>query len=154
MKRDTAALFAGPVRAATFLIAEGPGSTEAMLGIGPARGVTPGFFDELSPQELEVYRSRFCRLITDANRARSLPAPTCGTITRDSVRQRSALVVEYDLQGPSGDAHVFAIQVPTTEGIVTLTLVSGPSALQDNLPLFRRIWRSLVVPDTVSWMPR
>ena len=58
MKLDTSS-----VRAATLLIADGPGQAEAILGIGPAPGVTSRYFVGLSSIQLEAYRNRYCERV-------------------------------------------------------------------------------------------
>jgi hypothetical protein len=91
-----------------------------------------------------------CRLITEAQRLQSLPPPRCGELTRDSVNGRAALVMQYDREGRTGPVHVYTIQVPTTDALVNLTLMSRVDAAKTNEPLFQRIWRSLSVPDTLG----
>jgi hypothetical protein len=145
MKLDTALLSS----AATILVADRPGQAEAILGTGPAPGVTSLYFGRLTRLQLEAYRNRFCERVSEAARAQSRPAPTCGALVRDSVNQRDALLMRYDLAEPEGDEHAFAIQVATSNAVVTLSLISRGDRLQDDIPFFRRIWRSLVVPDTL-----
>jgi hypothetical protein len=147
MKLDTAVL------SATLLVADGPGQAEALLSFGPAPGITSQYFGRLSPPQLEAYRKRFCDWISVAVQAQSRPAPTCGALVRDSVKQRDAVLIQYGLAEPEGDEHAFAIHVATSNAVVTLSLISRGDRLQDDTPIFRRIWRSLVVPDTLSGFP-
>ena len=150
MKLDTSS-----VRAAALLIADGPGQAEAILGIGRAPGVTSHYFAGLSSNQLEAYRDKYCKRVSELVRAqsKSLPAPTCGALVRDSIKQRDALVIRTDLAEPAGDEHAFYIQVATSDAVVTLTLISRRGSPHVDIPLFRRIWRSLVVPDTLSGLP-
>ncbi len=149
MNPEWAPLLVDRSRASMILVADGPAWTTATLGIGPAPGVTPGYFATLSPHQLNAYRTALCQLLTDAQRVQHLPAPTCGVLVQDSAQHRVVLVMQYDREEARGDVHVFAVQVPTTDAIVTLTLMSRPETAKDNAPLFRRLWRSLTVPDTL-----
>lgn len=140
----------GAPRGRIFLVAHGPGGAVLTVASSPAPETTPRSFANLTAAEREEYRARLCERLTGVARAATNVSVRCGRLQVDSIRDRDALVFETEVDDGEAPLHAWSLLAATTDVIVTLSFEAPLNRADDYEPIFRRIWRSLSVPERLG----
>jgi len=128
-----------------LLVAHGPDRTTLTLRVDDAPGMSPQAFDVVTPEQREQYRSLLCESVQKSDlQAR------CGQLKADSIRDRPALIFQFESEDSDRWIRAWSVQVATTEAIVSLSFLAGIDEAEDYEPTFRRVWRSLSVPERLG----
>jgi hypothetical protein len=137
-------------RGRMLLVAHGPDRTTLALGVAPAPKITPQTFVDFTLEERAEYRAQLCEFVQSTLRNVNSPSARCAQLRADSIQDRGALLFEYEHEDGDRQVHAWLVQVATTQAIVTLSFLAGVNDANEYEPTFRRVWRSLFVPERLE----
>jgi hypothetical protein len=135
-------------RPITLLHERAPGHLDpsASLNAAPAPGTRASSFSSVSPSQVAAVLAPLCNAMRAVVAQMGARLISCDPAVTDQAAGRTIAVTRLVRSGREGFVTVWLAQFPDRDVVYTLTLAAPQAEESQYQPLFRTIWRSVVIP--------